>query len=73
MSFSQLWTRWAASAAGMDWSLVLEHLYIVLFAVTLSLAVGLPLGLLAYLSPAARKPILWISDLFQTVPSLALL
>jgi len=57
----------------MSWSLIGEHLYIVLLSVLLSLAVGLPLGVLAYLSPRARRPILWISDLFQTVPSLALL
>ena len=57
----------------MSWSLVWEHLYIVLLSVLLSVAVGLPLGVLAYLSPSARRPILWISDLFQTIPSLALL
>ncbi|MCI2057149.1 MAG: ABC transporter permease subunit [Oscillibacter sp.] len=57
----------------MSWSLVWEHLYIVLLSVLASLALGLPLGILAYLSPKARKPILWIADLFQTIPSLALL
>lgn len=57
----------------MSWALIWEHLYIVLFAVVLSLALGLPLGVWAYLSPAARRPILWLSDLFQTIPSLALL
>ena len=57
----------------MSWMLIWEHLYIVLLAVLLSLVVGLPLGILAYLSPTARRPILWISDLFQTIPSLALL
>lgn len=57
----------------MSLTLIWEHLYIVLVAVLLSLALGLPLGVIAYLSPIARKPILWISDLFQTVPSLALL
>jgi Periplasmic glycine betaine/choline-binding (lipo)protein of an ABC-type transport system (osmoprotectant binding protein) len=57
----------------MSWSLIWEHLYIVLLSVLASLAVGLPLGVLAYLYPRARRPILWISDLFQTIPSLALL
>lgn len=57
----------------MTWSLIWEHLYIVLLSVLLSLAVGLPLGVAAYLWPRAGKPILWLSDLFQTVPSLALL
>lgn len=57
----------------MSWALIWEHLYIVLFSVLLSLVIGLPLGVLAYLSPRARRPVLWISDLFQTIPSLALL
>lgn len=57
----------------MSWSLIWEHLYIVLLSVLLSLTVGLPLGIAAYLNPRARRPILWITDLFQTVPSLALL
>lgn len=57
----------------MNWYLIGEHLYIVLLSILLSLIVGLPLGVAAYLSPLVRKPILWISDLFQTVPTLALL
>lgn len=57
----------------MSWSLIFEHLYIVLASVVASLAVGLPLGVLAYLSPRARRPLLWTADLFQTIPSLALL
>ena len=57
----------------MSWSLAGEHLYIVLLSVLLSLALGLPLGVAAYLWPRVRRPILWVADLFQTVPSLALL
>lgn len=57
----------------MNWYLIGEHLYIVLLATLLSLAAGLPLGVAAYLSPRAGKPILWVADLFQTVPTLALL
>lgn len=57
----------------MNWAIVWEHLYIVLMSVLFSLAAGLPLGIWAYLSPRARRPILAISDLFQTIPSLALL
>lgn len=57
----------------MSWALIPEHLYIVLASVMASLLLGLPLGVAAYLSPRARRPILWISDLFQTIPSLALL
>lgn len=57
----------------MSWSLVLEHLFIVLAAGILSIAVGLPLGIWAYVSPRARRVILRIVDLLQTIPSLALL
>ena len=57
----------------MNLMLVFEHLYIVLLAAVLSLAIGLPLGAVSYLCPAVRRPILWIADLRQTIPSLALL
>ena len=57
----------------MSFTLIFEHLYIVLLAALLSLVVGLPLGVLSYLCPAVRKPIFWVADLLQTVPSLALL
>ncbi len=57
----------------MSVALIFEHLYIVLAAAVLSIAVGLPLGFLAYLYPKARAVLLRVVDLFQTIPSLALL
>ena len=57
----------------MSWSLVLEHLFIVLAASILSVCIGLPLGILAYVFPKARKAILRVVDLLQTIPALALL
>lgn len=57
----------------MKLSLIWEHLYMVFWAVVFSLIVGLPLGVLTYFYPKARKTILWVVDLFQTIPSLALL
>ena len=57
----------------MSWSLVFEHLFIVLAAAILSIAAGLPLGIWAYVSPRARGVILHVVDLLQTIPSLALL
>ena len=57
----------------MSWSLILEHLFIVLAASILSVCIGLPLGILAYVFPKARKAILWMVDLLQTIPALALL
>ena len=57
----------------MSWDLIFQHLFIVLAASLLSIAVGLPLGIWAYVSKAARPIILRIVDLLQTIPSLALL
>ena len=57
----------------MSWSLILEHLFIVLAASILSVCIGRPLGILAYVFPKARKAILWMVDLLQTIPALALL
>ena len=39
----------------MSFTLIFEHLYIVLLAALLSLVVGLPLGVISYLSPAVRR------------------
>ena len=57
----------------MTISLVLEHLFVVLAASILSIAIGLPLGIIAYVFPKARAIILRIVDLLQTIPALALL
>ena len=57
----------------MSWDVILEHLFIVLAASLLSIAIGLPLGIWAYVSKHARPVILRIVDLLQTIPSLALL
>jgi len=57
----------------MTWALVFEHLFIVLAASILSVCLGLPLGILAYLYPRARAVILRVVDILQTIPALALL
>ena len=57
----------------MSISMIWDHLSLVLSALVLSIAAGVPLGLLAYLAPRAGKAILWVVDLIQTVPALALL
>ena len=57
----------------MTWSLIWEHLFIVLASAMLSVAIGLPLGIWAYVSKTARPVILRVVDLLQTIPSLALL
>lgn len=57
----------------ITWGLIFEHLYLVLAASLLSVGIGLPLGIWAYLSKRVRPLILRIVDLLQTIPSLALL
>lgn len=57
----------------MSINLVLEHLFIVLAASLLSMAIGLPLGVAAYINAKARPVILRVVDVLQTIPSLALL
>ncbi len=57
----------------MDFSIVWEHLFLVFMSVLFSLIIGLPLGVLAYLKAPIRKIILWIVEVLQTIPALALL
>ncbi|WP_298032718.1 glycine betaine ABC transporter substrate-binding protein [uncultured Dysosmobacter sp.] len=57
----------------MTWTIVWEHLFIVLAASILSIVIGLPLGILSYVYPKARAVILRVVDILQTIPSLALL
>jgi len=57
----------------MSLDMVLEHLYIVLISIFVTILIGLPLGIFAYMNRQARKIILWIVDILQTIPALALL
>lgn len=57
----------------MNISIILEHLYLVFMSVLFSVIVGLPLGILAYLYQPIRKIVLWVVEILQTIPALALL
>jgi osmoprotectant transport system permease protein len=50
-----------------------QHLLLVLVAVLLGCVAGIPLGVLAALSPRLRQTVLAVAGMLQTVPSLALL
>ena len=52
--------------------LSLEHMWLVGIAMALALLIGVPLGILLTRWPLARKPVLGISNVMQTIPSLAL-
>ena len=52
--------------------LLRQHIGLVAISTAVALAVGLPLGVLVARRPAWRKPILGLTNMVQTVPSLAL-
>ena len=57
----------------MSIALIWDHLSLVLAALFLAVLVGVPLGLVTYRLPRLGKVILWVVDLIQTIPALALL
>jgi osmoprotectant transport system permease protein len=50
----------------------LEHMTLVLIAMALAIAIGVPLGMLIVRRPALRAVALALASIFQTIPSLAL-
>ena len=57
----------------MSWTLILDHLFMVLAASVLAIIIGIPLGILAYMKPKVKAIILNLVDILQTIPALALL
>jgi osmoprotectant transport system permease protein len=53
--------------------LTMQHLYLVLVSLVVSIIVGIPLGIIASRSPGFAKWILALTGMMQTIPSLALL
>lgn len=56
----------------MNFSIILEHLFIVVLAIIPTILIGVPLGILSYSNKKLQKIILWIVDILQTIPVLAL-
>lgn len=54
-------------------SLIVEHMVIVLIAIGIATVLGILLGIISYWVPYLDKVILWVVDSLQTIPSLALL
>lgn len=50
-----------------------EHLVLVLYALGFSILMGIPLGIMAFKNQYVGQPILLLSGIIQTIPSLALL
>lgn len=53
--------------------LIMEHLMIVLTASIIAVVIGIGLGILSYWVRYLDKIILWIAEIIQTIPNLALL
>ena len=69
-AFGRFWNK----LFGQDlWRLTLEHLALVFFSLAASVAIGVPLGILAARKRAAEGIILGVTGVMQTIPSLALL
>jgi len=61
---------WADRAEVLQ--LTVEHLALVLIAVVIASAIGIPLGIVMTRRPTLSKPILTFANIVQTIPSLAL-
>jgi len=64
---------WATLFAKDFWPETRQHLFLVFVSLALSILVAVPLGIWAARVPRAAQPILSITGLIQTIPSLALL
>lgn len=64
----------ASKLFGDDFARLLrQHVLLVVVAVGVAIALGVPLGILAAGTPALKQPVLALTGILQTIPSLALL
>ena len=66
-----IWTFFAEHRAEII-AATLDHLALVLVAMTIAILIGVPLGMFVVQRPALRVIALGIASIFQTIPSLAL-
>ena len=66
-------TLWSALSGPDFWPETRQHLFLVFASLALSILAGIPLGIWAARVRAASQPVLSITGLIQTIPSLALL
>jgi len=67
----QLWRFWSTHQ-GELFAMLTRHVWLVLVATSLATAIGVPLGVLAAKRPRLGKSIVGLTNLVQTIPSLAL-
>lgn len=58
---------------GQFWQAFLEHIQISLISIFIAILISIPLALLLRRFPKIAEPILQVTGIFQTIPSLALL
>ncbi|QUE87062.1 glycine betaine ABC transporter substrate-binding protein [Exiguobacterium alkaliphilum] len=73
MNTIQSFFNYFASNTDQIGTLLLEHLQLTVFAVSLAVLLGVPLGILILRTPRLAKPVLGLTSVVQAVPSLALL
>jgi len=64
--------RYLADNPGLILQLLVEHLWLTVVSLVFSIAIALPLGVLAARRPRVRGPLLGILGIIYTIPSLAL-
>ncbi|HSC28262.1 MAG TPA: ABC transporter permease/substrate-binding protein [Vicinamibacterales bacterium] len=68
MTVLDFWRSHGAEAAALLW----QHLYLVAASTGLAIALGIPIGVFAARRPRAGAPIVWLANVAQTIPSLAM-
>ena len=66
-----LWHFWRTHAAEFA-SLFGQHVLLVGISTLVAIAAGVPIGILAARRPRAGAPIVWLANVVQTIPSLAM-
>lgn len=57
----------------MTWEMIGDHLFIVFIAVAITMLIGILLGIISYYFKRLGLIILWLVEILQTIPALALL
>ncbi|HEX6974425.1 MAG TPA: glycine betaine ABC transporter substrate-binding protein [Vicinamibacterales bacterium] len=67
----RLWQFWTAHAGELR-GLFLQHVLLVATSTFVAIVVGVPVGILAAKRPRTGAPIVWLANVAQTIPSLAM-
>jgi osmoprotectant transport system substrate-binding protein/osmoprotectant transport system permease protein len=68
MSVLEFWRAHSSELAGLLW----QHLVLVAISTGAAIAAGIPIGVLAARHPRTGAPIVWLVNVAQTIPSLAM-